>query len=137
VDVVGSFVEWVAVALRNEFMRQTADWVILGLACAMVAAWRFLRHRPRRPTVTAPRNFAGVIAVIVSTVALVGSVTGFVGIFGGLLGQILGIFGYWRVHRGKATNDRVPGRAIVLGFVAVAIGLMFNAVWLDFSKSPL
>ncbi len=135
------FLVWIGSAVRSEFMRQGPEWVILALACAMLGGWLYLRRRPHRePSAENPRRVrisGGVIALILATVAVVGSVTGFVGMFGGLLAQLAGLLAYWRFHRGKTTDGRAAGRAVVLGFVAVVVGLVFNAVWLDFSKSPL
>lgn len=124
--------------LANEFMSQVGDWVILALACAPLGAWLIHRRTLLRKSVSAtPRNGLGTVALVIGVVALLVSWTGFGGMLAGLLAEITGILAYRRFHRGEATNGGATQTAILLGFSSVVIGLMFNAVWLDFSKHPL
>ena len=131
--------EWIGHALANEFMRQVGEWVILALAFIPLGAWLIHRRTPpQKVSLSAtPRNGLGTVALVIGVVALLVSWTGFGGLLAGLAAEIAGILAYRRFHQGEATNGGAAPAGILLGFFSVIIGLVFNAVWLDFDKAPL
>ncbi|MEI6251424.1 MAG: DUF4190 domain-containing protein [Mycobacteriaceae bacterium] len=135
----GRFVEGIGHALANDFMRQFGEWVILALAFVPLGVWLILHRTPPQKVSDSatPRNGLGTVALVIGVVALLGSWTGFGGWLAGWAAEITGILAYRRYHRGEATNGGAAQTGIFLGFFSVVIGLVFNAVWLDFDKSPL
>ena len=131
--------DWIGHALAHEFMRQVGEWVILALAFVPLGAWLVhQRTPPKKASASAtPRNGLGTVALVIGVVALLGSWTGFGGWLAGMAAEIMGILAYRRFHWGEATNGGAARTAIFLGFFSVVIGLVFNAVWLDFDKAPL
>ncbi len=81
------------------------------------------------PPPPAPKNGLGVAALVLAILALmsVWSVAG--GIVLGLVAVILGFVARGRVKRREATNGGVAIAGIVLGFLAIAVSLVFIAIW--------
>ena len=79
-----------------------------------------------------PRNGLGVASLVLAIAALllVWSVVG--GILLGLVGAALGFVARRRVKRGEANNGGVAIAGIVLGVMAVVVGLVFAGIWFVF-----
>lgn len=77
----------------------------------------------------APQNGLGIAALVVAIVALLffWSVIG--GVIGGIVAIILGVLARGRVKRGEATNGGVAMAGIVLGALAVVVGLASIAIY--------
>jgi hypothetical protein len=83
------------------------------------------------PTRTAPRNGLGVAALVLGILALITSVS-LVGMLFGSLAVTLGLSAWETVERNEATNRKTTITGIVLGVVAIVIGLAALAfrIWL-------
>jgi hypothetical protein len=81
-----------------------------------------------------PRNGLGVASLVLAIVGLlsVWSVVG--GITLGIVGAVLGVVGWRRVRRGEADNGGIAIAGIVLGVMAVIVGLAFAGIWIAFWK---
>lgn len=77
----------------------------------------------------APRNGLGVAALVIAILALLGSCTVAGGVVGGVVAVVLGLIARARATRGEATNGGVALTGVVLGALAVIIGLAFIAIW--------
>lgn len=77
----------------------------------------------------APQNGLSIAALVVAIVALLffWSVIG--GVIGGIVAIILGVLARSRVKRGEATNGGVATAGIVLGALAVVVGLASIAIY--------
>jgi Domain of unknown function (DUF4190) len=84
------------------------------------------------PPPTGPRNGLGITALVL---AIIGSLTVWVPVFNiisivlGLVAVIIGFLGRGRVRRGTANNDGVAVAGIVLGALAIVVGLAFIALY--------
>lgn len=81
------------------------------------------------PPPPAPKNGLGIAALVIAILALlsVWSVVG--GIVLGVVAVIIGFVARSRFKRGEATNGGVAIAGIVLGFLAIAVSLVFIAIW--------
>jgi hypothetical protein len=79
-----------------------------------------------------PRNGLGIASLVLAIVALlsVWSVVG--GVILGAVGAVLGVVARRRVTRGQADNGGVAIAGIVLGILAVVVGLVFAGIWVAF-----
>jgi hypothetical protein len=82
------------------------------------------------PPPLAPKNGLGIAALVLAVVALVSvwSVAG--GIVLGLAAVIIGLVAWGRVKRGEANNGAVAIAGVVLGALALIVGLAFIAIWM-------
>jgi hypothetical protein len=81
------------------------------------------------PPPTGPKNGLGIAALIVAIVGLVFCWTVFGGIILGLVAAVIGFVARGRVKRGEATNGGVAVAGIVLGILAIVLGLVFIPIW--------
>lgn len=82
----------------------------------------------------APRNGLGIAALVVAIIALVASFSIAGGVVLGIVAVILGFMGRSRVSRGEANNGGVALAGIILGAVAIVVGLAFIAIWVGLFK---
>ncbi len=82
------------------------------------------------PPVTGRRNGLGIGSLVLALVALVATVTIFGGPILGIAATAMGFTARRRVKRGEATGGGVAMAGIVLGIVAVVVGLF--TIWLAF-----
>jgi Domain of unknown function (DUF4190) len=82
---------------------------------------------PRPPV--QPRNGLGIASLVLAIIALVSVWSVFVAVVLGIIAVIIGFLGRGRVKRGTANNGGVAIAGIVLGTLAVIVGLAFVAVW--------
>lgn len=84
-------------------------------------------HRP-----VGPRNGLGIASLVLAIVALlfVWSVLG--GVILGVAATAVGVAAHARVRRGEANNGGVAIAGVVLGILAVVVGLIFILVWMGF-----
>jgi len=83
------------------------------------------------PAHTTPRNGIGIAALVLGILALITSVS-LVGLLFGSLAVALGLPAWEAVLRNEATNRKTAITGIVLGIVAIVIGLAALAfrIWL-------
>jgi hypothetical protein len=81
------------------------------------------------PMPVMPKNGLGIAALVLAVIALVSVATVFAPIILGVVAVVIGFFGHGRVKRGAANNGGVAIAGIVLGALAVIVGLAFIAVW--------
>lgn len=86
------------------------------------------------PPPSAPRNGLGVTALVIAIVALLSSFSVVGGIVLGIAAVIIGFAGRSRVKRGEANNGGVALAGVILGFLAIVVGLAFIAVWVGVFK---
>ncbi|MGH3967595.1 MAG: DUF4190 domain-containing protein [Mycobacterium sp.] len=79
-----------------------------------------------------PRNGLGVTSLVLAIAALllVWSVVG--GVILGIVGAALGVVARQRVKRGQANNGGIAIAGIVLGVLAVIVGVVFAGIWFVF-----
>jgi hypothetical protein len=77
----------------------------------------------------APKNGFGIAALVLAVVGLLSVATVFAPIALGVVAVILGLLGRARAKRGIADNGGVAIAGIVLGALAVVVGLAFIAIW--------
>ena len=87
------------------------------------------RMRAHAPPPIGPKNGLGIAALIVAIIGLVFCWTVFGGIMLGLVAVIIGFVARGRVKRGEATNGGVAVAGIVLGILAIVLGLVFIPIW--------
>jgi Domain of unknown function (DUF4190) len=76
-----------------------------------------------------PKNGFGIAALVLAVVGLLSVATVFAPIALGVVAVILGLLGRTRAKRGIADNGGVAIGGIVLGALAVVVGLAFIAIW--------
>jgi hypothetical protein len=81
------------------------------------------------PRPLAPKNGLGIAALVLAVVGLLSVATVFSPIALGVVAVILGFIGRARARRGVADNGGVAIAGIVLGALAVVVGLAFIAIW--------
>jgi hypothetical protein len=86
------------------------------------------------PPPTGPKNGLGVAALVIAIVALVSVWSVFGGVILGLVAVVIGFAARGRVKRGEATNGGVAIAGIVLGFLAIVVGLLFIPIWIGVFK---
>jgi hypothetical protein len=77
----------------------------------------------------APKNGLGVAALVLAVVGLLSVATVFAPIALGTAAVVIGLLGHGRARRGTANNGGVAIAGIVLGGLAVVVGLAFIAIW--------
>ncbi len=80
-------------------------------------------------TPMAPRNGLGIASLVLAVIALVGVATVLAPIVLGPVAVVIGFLGHGRVKRGAANNGGVAIAGIVLGTLAIIVGLAFIAIW--------
>ena len=76
-----------------------------------------------------PRNGLGIASLVLAIIALLSVWSVFAGVILGLGAVVIGILGRGRVKRGTANNGGVAIAGIVLGALAIIVGLAFIAIW--------
>ena len=77
----------------------------------------------------APKNGFGVTSLVLAVVGLLSVATVFAPIALGIAAVVVGFVGHGRAKRGIADNGGVAIAGIVLGGLAVIVGLAFIAIW--------
>jgi Domain of unknown function (DUF4190) len=77
----------------------------------------------------APKNGFGVTSLVLAVVGLLSVATVFAPIALGIAAVVVGFVGHGRAKRGTANNGGVAIAGIVLGGLAVVVGLAFIAIW--------
>jgi hypothetical protein len=81
------------------------------------------------PQPAAPKNGLGIASLVLAVIGLVSVATVFAPIGLGVVAVIIGVIGHGRVKRGIANNGGVAIAGIVLGALAIVVGLAFIAIW--------
>ena len=81
------------------------------------------------PPPVQPRNGLGIASLVLAIIALLSVWSVFVAVVLGLIAVVIGFLGRGRVKRGIANNGGVAIAGIVLGTLAVIVGLAFVAIW--------
>jgi hypothetical protein len=81
------------------------------------------------PQPVAPKNGLGIAALVLAVVGLLGVATVFAPIILGAIAVVIGAVGRGRAKRGIADNGGVAIAGIVLGGLAIVVGLAFIAIW--------
>jgi hypothetical protein len=85
-------------------------------------------YRGPQPPV-APKNGLGIASLVLAVVGLLSVATVFAPIVLGIVAVVIGFFGRGRAKRGTANNGGVAIAGIVLGGLAIVVGLAFIAIW--------
>ena len=87
------------------------------------------------PPPAGPRNGLGIASLVLAIIALLSVWSVFAPIILGLIAVVIGFLGHGRVKRGTANNGGVAIAGILLGALAVIVGLAFipiyTMVWKD------
>src|ERR1700694_276214 len=86
------------------------------------------------PAPAGPKNGLGIAALVIAIVALVSVWSVFGGVILGRVAVIIGFAARGRVKRGEATNGGVAIAGIVLGLLAIVVGLVFIPIWINVFK---
>ena len=81
------------------------------------------------PPPVGPKNGLGFAALVLAIIALLCVWSVFVAVVLGFVAVVVGFFGRGRVKRGTANNGGVAIAGIVLGALAIIVGLAFIAIW--------
>lgn len=84
------------------------------------------------PSPVQPKNGLGIAALVLALVGLLGSWVPFVNavsIVLGIVAIVLGVLGRGRAKRGTANNGGIAIAGVVLGALAIIVGLAFIALW--------
>lgn len=81
------------------------------------------------PPAVPPKNGFGMAALVLAVIGLLSVATVFAPIALGAAAVILGVLGRRRANRGIANNGGVAIAGIVLGALAIVVGLAFIAIW--------
>jgi len=81
------------------------------------------------PRAAVPKNGLGIASLVLAVIGLLSVATVFAPIGLGVVAAILGFLGHARAKRGTANNGGVAIAGIVLGGLAVVVGLAFIAIW--------
>jgi hypothetical protein len=81
------------------------------------------------PQPVAPKNRLGIAALVLAVVALLSVATVFAPIALGTVAVVIGFVGRARARRGIADNGGVAIAGMVLGGLAIVVGLAFIAIW--------
>jgi len=84
-------------------------------------------HGPSQPA--PPKNGYGIAALVLAVIGLLSVATVFAPIALGVAAVIIGVVGRGRAKRGIANNGGVAVAGIVLGALAIIVGLAFIAIW--------
>lgn len=82
------------------------------------------------PPPVAPKNGFGVAALVLAVVGLLAVATVLAPIALGAIAVVAGAVGHGRAKRGTANNDGVAIAGIVLGALAIVVGVAFIAIWM-------
>ncbi|MCW2690364.1 MAG: hypothetical protein JWR37_5254 [Mycobacterium sp.] len=80
---------------------------------------------------TGPKNGLGIAALIIAIVALVSVWSVFGGIILGIVAVVIGFAARGRVKRGEANNGGIALAGILLGFLAIIVGIIFIPIWIS------
>ncbi|HZU46912.1 MAG TPA: DUF4190 domain-containing protein [Mycobacterium sp.] len=86
-------------------------------------------YPPYAPVPGGPRNGLGTASLVLAVIALLCVWSVFGAVILGVVAAVLGIFAHRRVRRGEANNGGVAIAGIVLGGIAIVVGLIFIAIW--------
>jgi hypothetical protein len=89
------------------------------------------------PPPVGPRNGLGITSLVLAIVGLLSVWVPFVNIVSivlGLVAVVIGFLGRGRVKRGIANNGGIAIAGIVLGTLAIVVGLAFIALWMTVWK---
>jgi hypothetical protein len=88
-------------------------------------------HPPHyaQPQPVAPKNGLGIAALVLAVAGLLSVATVVAPILLGAVAVVIGVVGRGRVKRGIADNGGVAIAGIVLGGLAIVVGLAFIAIW--------
>lgn len=81
------------------------------------------------PQPAPPKNGLGIAALVLAVIGLLSVATVFAPIGLGVAAVIVGVLGRGRAKRGVADNGGVAIAGIVLGALAIVVGLAFIAIW--------
>ena len=76
-----------------------------------------------------PKNGVGIASLVLAVIGLLSVATVFAPIALGIVAVIFGFIGHARAKRGSANNGGVAIAGIVLGGLAIVVGLAFIAIW--------
>jgi hypothetical protein len=76
-----------------------------------------------------PKNGLGIASLVLAVIGLLSVATVFTPIVLGIVAVIFGFIGRARAKRGSANNGGVAIAGIVLGGLAIVVGLAFIAIW--------
>jgi catechol 2,3-dioxygenase-like lactoylglutathione lyase family enzyme len=88
----------------------------------------------QRPNLAGPRNGLGVASLVLAVVASACVWSALGGVIPGVVAVVIGFLGWRRVKRAEANNGGVAIAGIVLGSIAVIVGLAFIAIWVALWK---
>jgi hypothetical protein len=86
-------------------------------------------HYGYPPPAIEPRNGLGITSLILAIIALLGVWSVVAGIILGLTAVLIGFLARGRVKRGTANNGGVAIAGMVLGALAVVVGVVFIPIW--------
>ncbi|MGA8330873.1 MAG: DUF4190 domain-containing protein [Mycobacterium sp.] len=81
------------------------------------------------PQAMAPKNGLGIASLVLAVIGLVSVATVFAPITLGVVAMVIGVVAHGRAKRGVANNGGVAIAGIVLGGLAIVVGLAFIAIW--------
>ncbi len=81
------------------------------------------------PQAAAPKNGLGIASLVLAVIGLLSVATVFAPLALGVVAVIFGFIGHARAKRGTANNGGVAIAGIVLGGLAIVVGLAFVAIW--------
>ncbi len=81
------------------------------------------------PQPVAPKNGLAIASLVLAVIGLLSVATVFAPIGLGVVAVIIGVIAHGRVKRGTANNGGVAIAGIVLGGLAIVVGLAFIAIW--------
>jgi hypothetical protein len=81
------------------------------------------------PQPVAPKNGLGIAALVLAVIGLLSVATVFVPVILGAIAVVAGVVAHRRARRGIANNGGVAIAGIVLGALAIVVGLAFIAIW--------
>jgi hypothetical protein len=87
------------------------------------------QYPPFAPPSRGPRNGLGTASLVLAVIALLCVWSVFGGVILGAVAVVQGIVAHRRVRRGEANNGGVAIAGIVLGGIAIVVGLTFIAIW--------
>lgn len=82
------------------------------------------------PPAVAPKNGLGIASLVLAVIGLVSVATVFAPIALGVVAVVIGVIAHGRVKHGIANNAGVAIAGIVLGALAIIVGLAFIAIWM-------
>lgn len=81
------------------------------------------------PHAVAPKNGLGIASLVLAVIGLVGVATVFAPITLGVVAVVIGVIAHRRAKRGIANNGGVAIAGIVLGALAMVVGVAFIPIW--------